>query len=237
MDIIQVLLALSDINDERNRVDPRKPLAVFYREIRELKNAIDAAEKKIDYLRGEDQDAQSEMDQLIIDGPRWVDEIAKAKDRMIRQRELTLKEMLVIQQEVVRLEDSMYYGEARVAELRDMKARYDMNRRQLSAKRKEMKTLYNERAEVYNREKAEADRVIAAFARQEDDLLEGLKPEERSIYREALRMNPENPVAMVDGDICNGCRIVLSKQLVKNVNHGNNVIFCENCLRILLPRV
>lgn len=231
----RVLLDLSDNNNERNKVDPKRQLAALYREIKEFHNTITATENKLNYLNHESQERQSELDQLILNGPKWAEDIAQAKDKMVRQRGLTLKDMLEIQQEVVRLEESMYYGEAKINELRDLLVQYDKNREKLIARLNELKANYNQHAEIYNQEKARTDILMEEFASRENGLLKGLSPEERTIYREALRSNPDNPVVMLEGDICGGCRIVLSKQLLKQVNQGSQLIFCENCLRIILP--
>lgn len=235
-DRTQILLALSENNDERNRVDPKRQLAALYREIKDFRNAIAATEKKLEILDREYQDRQSELDELILNGPIWEAEIIEAKDKMVRQRGLTLKDMLEIQQEVVRLEESMYYGEAKANDLRGLLIQYEKNRERLISRSKELKANYNQHAEIYNQEKAKTDVLMADFASKENQLLDGLSPEERAIYREALRSNQDNPVVMLEGEICGGCRIVLSKQLLKQVNQGTQLIFCENCLRIILPR-
>ncbi|MCL1805660.1 MAG: C4-type zinc ribbon domain-containing protein [Clostridiales bacterium] len=231
----QILLALSDNNAERNRVDPRRQLAALYREIKDFRNTIAATERKLEILDREYQERQDELDELILNGPRWEEEIASSKDKMVRQRGLTLKDMLEIQQDVVRLEESLYFGEARANDLRGLLIQYEKNREKLISRSRELKANYNQHAEVYNQEKAKTDVLMAEFASTENQLLEGLKPEERAIYREALRSNPENPVVKLEGEICGGCRIVLSRQLLKQVNQGAQLIFCENCLRIILP--
>ena len=235
IDMIQALLDLSENNDERNRIDPRKPLAILYREIKDLRSLISAAEKKLASLDAENQEREAELDQLILNKPKWVADIARAKDRMVRQRGLTLKDMLEIQQEVVRLEESVYYGESKIVDLRGKNVQYKKDRSRLTSKIRELKTDYNGRAEVYNREKAKADQLLGDFAAREDELLERIDPKARAAYREALRMNPDNPVVVLCREICNGCHIGLSKQLLKKINQGDQVIFCENCLRIILP--
>ena len=237
MDMIRVLLALSENNSERNRVDPRKQLIALYREIKELRNMINAAEKKLELMEAEELERQEELERLIQDKPKWVADIERAKDRMVRQRGLTLKDMLEIQQEVVRLEESVYYGESKIIDLRGKKTQYEKDSRKITAKIRELKTDYNDRADIYNQEKKKSDELLGEFAVKEDALLKGIKPAAAAAYREALRMNPESPVVVLDQEICGGCRIGLSKQLLKKVNQGENLIFCENCLRIILPDI
>ncbi|MDR0468837.1 MAG: C4-type zinc ribbon domain-containing protein [Peptococcaceae bacterium] len=235
MEIIRILLALSENNDERNQVDPRKQLSALYREIKEVQSLIIAAEKKLDFMNRENQERQDELDLLVQNGPKWTLEITRAKDRMVRQRGLTLKDMLEIQQEVVRLEENVYYGEARIVDLRDKRTQHEKASKQLISKIRELKTQYNQQAEVYNQEKGKADLLMSLYAEKENTLLEGVPPEAGKVYREALRTNPLNPVVNLEGEICGGCRIGLSKQQIKQINQKERLIFCENCLRIILP--
>jgi predicted nucleic acid-binding Zn-ribbon protein len=216
-------------------VDPKKQLSALYREIKEIRSAIEAAESRLAMMEMENQERQEELDQLVKDGPRWAMDITRAKDRMVRQRGLTLKDMLEIQQEVVRLEENVYYGEARVIDLREKRSEYEKARKQLLSQVRELKTQYNQQAGVYNVEKGKADLLMSDFAQKENALLEGIAPEAGKGYREALRSNPANPVVRLEGDICGGCRIGLSKRQIKQINQREHLTFCENCLRIILP--
>jgi len=233
--MIQVLLSLRENNQERVKIDPRIQLAALYREIREMLNDVDSMEKKLEQLSRNRQDLRSEQDQLVESKPVWMAEIESAKEKIIRQRGYTLKDMLGIQQEVVRLEEAMRAADARIEELHETEARILKARRQIQSKLTGLKGVYNQHAEVYNQEKAKADVLMDEYALREDSLLEELDPAGRSVYREALRLNPENPVVLMDGDICGGCKIGLSRQQVKYVNQGGKLVSCENCLRIILP--
>ena len=233
--MMQVLLLLSENNDERNRVDPKVQLAALYLEIKEMMNLISAMERRLDGIAHMTEDCRVEVDRLILDKPGWASDIAEARERIIRQRGLSLKDMLSIQQEVVKLEENMRQADLRIEELQQQREQYEENRQQLTARLRRQKAQYNQHAGVYNQEKAKADALMAEFAAKEDALLASLEPDDRSLFREALRSNPDNPVVILDGDICSGCRISLSTQLVKHVNRGNRLINCENCLRVLLP--
>ena len=233
--LIQALFSLSENNYERNKVDPKQQLGVLYREIRDMLRAITAMENKLEQLTEINQGQQEEWEQLLRDKPKWAADIEDAKERIIRQRGLTLKDMLRIQQEVVKLEDKIHNADVRASELQGDKDQFEQDRVHIVTRIKKLKAQYNQHAEIYNQEKAKADLVMGGFASREGELLRELSPEEQASYREALRSNPENPVVLLDGDVCSGCRIGLSKQLVKYVNQGDRLIICENCMRILLP--
>lgn len=235
MDTIRVLLLLSENNDDRVKVDPRIQLASLYREVREMLNTIAAMEKRLEQLEQLDKDLKNELGQLTRNMPDWAAEIELSKERIIRQRGLTLKDMLSIQQEVVKLESDIQAAEGRILELQERGALLSGNRKQILSRLQAIKSKYNQHAEVFNEEKAKADLVMEEIASKEEKLLEELNAEDRMTYKEALRLNPDNPVVILDGDICMGCRIGLSKQIVKQVNQVSKIIHCENCMRIILP--
>ena len=235
MEIRQVLLKLRENNDERNEADPSTQVAELYRESLDILATVTSLEKKLARLDRTKEEAHREMEQLILDRPRWVREIEIAKEGMIHQRDLSLKDKLGIQQEVVRLEDNLHLSGPRITELRDKQSRCEKAQENARATLREAREQYNRHAEVYNREKAEADRILAKYAGRENALLKELKPANRTIYKEALRANPSDPVALMEGEVCGGCRIGLSKQQIKFINLGDRLVFCENCLRILIP--
>lgn len=235
MDKIEILMALGENNRERSKVDPKKQLGPIYREIRDLKSAILAAEKQLSHMAREYQEKKEELDQLLLDVPKWTADIAKAKERMIRQRGLSLKDMLEIQQEVAKAEENQLLGEAKAIDLQNKLTAYTKEKSIAQARIKELKAQFNQRATIYNQEKAKADLQMASFAAKEEELMEGLDPETAALYQDAIRSNPDNPVVILEKDICGGCRIGLSKHMVKLVNHGDKLICCENCMRILLP--
>lgn|GEM_PF-1128730 len=235
MDTIRVLLSLSENNDERVKVDPKIQLASLYSEIREMLQSIAAMEKRMEQLALMDQENKKELAQLSQEMPLWTEEIEQVREKVVKQHGLTLKDMLGIKQDVARLEDALYEADARVLELRELQARVKGSRAQTQARLRDLKAKYNQHAELFNLEKEKADAVMAEYASKEDALLDELAPDARTAYREALRLNPDNPVVILDGEICMGCRIGLSKQLVKQVNQGGGLYFCENCMRIILP--
>jgi len=235
MELYEILLALNDNNLERNSVDPRGQLFEQYRELRALRSAVLSLEGQIRQEALEEQARKEELEQLVLQAEKWDLAIKQAKGKVNRQKGLTLKDMMMIQQEVVRLEDRKQAGEWRVTDLQNQQALYESERRPSLTRLKEMKARYNRIAETYNQDKAESDALIGSYASKEDELLKELKPVAQAMYRQALKSNPENPIALLEGEICGGCRIGLSIYLVKQIRQGNQVIACENCSRILLP--
>ena len=235
MDMVQVMLRLSENNVERVKVDPRIQLAALYRETREILGRITALEKRLGQFAQMQKESRGEMDRLISRMPQWRIDIEDAKERLVHQQGLTLKDMLGIQQEAMRLEDEACAAETKIGALRSEQEQYDAHSKKILARLQELKAQYNQYAGVYNQEKAETQVILARFSSRENELLAQLKPEDTATYRDALKKNPDSPVATLEGEICSGCRIGISKQTIKQVAQVRRAVLCENCLRILLP--
>ncbi|MDR1192907.1 MAG: hypothetical protein LBK98_01870 [Peptococcaceae bacterium] len=235
MGVAATLLALGAISEEKNRIDPKKQLAPIYQEIKTLRGLILAGEKQVSDLRLRQEERQRELAAILEKAPALKENIIRAKEKMARQRGMSLKDMLEIQQEVARAEEKQLRDEARMADIRRANEAYPAEREQLLARIKELKENYNGLAGQYNQEKAQADLRVAALISREEGMLEELTPAVATMYREALGHCPENPVAILEKGICGGCRIGLSKQLIKHVCQDGQPARCENCLRLLLP--
>ena len=236
MEIMQVLLSLVDNNVERVKINPKTQLAPLYREILGLRQGLQAMECRLAELEKRNRDGTEETERLIQAKTAWGEEIEKLKDQLVRSRDLTLKEMLSVQQQVVQFEDSIHLADERIVELRMERKQDEQTQTELTALRKSQTVKYNQRAEIYNREKANADILMQEYGEKEDSLLAQLPPGDRMVYREALRSNPESPVASLDGDSCGGCRIGLSTQIVRTALRGEKLVYCENCMRVLVVR-
>ena len=235
MGATEVLLSLNEICKTRNSVNPQKQLAPLYKEIFSLKSAIQAGEERMGQETREHQERRHELERLLLDVPKWEKEIGLAKEKMIRQRGLGLKDMLAIQQEVAKTEEKQLLGESRVIELQEKIKGFEEEQRINRDRINEMKDQYNKLAVKYNDEKAKADLRMAALDSQEEGLLEELSPEFASVYQDALKSCPDSPAVMLQKGICGGCHIAISRQMVKLVNLQERPVRCENCFRILLP--
>jgi len=235
MDLIQVMLSLGENNAQRVKIDPKIQLASLFQEIQEVYRSVKAAEKRLEQAMAMHKDCQDELDRLVEEKPQWLDAVEKAKESMVYQRGLSMREMLNIQQEVTRLEDDISQSDSKAANLRSAREHHGRRSKQLLEKLRELRTQYNQQAEVYNRDKAKADVLMAEYAAKEEELLKDVEASDKAVYLEALRLNPEDPVAVLTGDFCSGCRIGLSKQLINVIIKSGKLTSCENCLRVILP--
>ena len=237
MELIEIMLALRENNSARVRIDPRVQLAALYAEIQSMRSEITSVEDRLGQVSAARDERLSEIDNIIVSKPVWEREIENAKEILVHKRGLTLKEMLNIQQEVARVENDLSQADSRIESL-SLEARQLSKRRKLILLRlRDLKAQYNQHAAIYNEEKVKADELLAVHDAVENDLLQKLTPEDRTVYAEALRLNPESPIVILDRDICVGCRIGLSKQLIKHVNQLRKLVCCENCVRVILPDI
>jgi len=235
MDLIQIMISLSENNDARIKIDPRIQLAALYREIREMRNAVSDMENKLEQATGARERCREEIRRIIDSKPIWAKEIESAKESLVYKRGLTLKEMLAIQQSVARAENDISQADSLIANLRLESERHERDRKRILVTLQELKAQYNQHAFIYNQEKSEADALMAGYNERENELLARLSPRDRVVYQEALRLNPESPIVFLDGEVCLGCKIGLPKQMVKYVNQLTGLVCCENCLRVVIP--
>ena len=233
--MIEILLALSKNNKERSTVDPRRQLGRAYREIKNLQEGIKAAQAHLEQLAAANAAEKEELGQLLLKAPQWDKKIMEAKDRLLNQGGLSLKDQLEIQQEVAKADQNRQLGKARISELESKLGAYAAERETTAARLKELKLQYNQRVAAYKQEKSKADLKMAEYNSNEEALLESLSPEMHATYYKALKSNPDSPVALIERGICSGCRIGVPKQLAKLVNQVGQLVCCESCQRILAP--
>lgn len=64
-----------------------------------------------------------------------------------------------------------------------------------------------------------------------------VEPKDLALYRELRRKKAGRAVALLQGDLCLGCRVSLPSQLVQEARRGSELVTCSSCGRILCPSV
>jgi predicted nucleic acid-binding Zn-ribbon protein len=83
------------------------------------------------------------------------------------------------------------------------------------------------------KDKAEMEAAIAELEKKRSAMAEGIEKESLKLY-EALRSKRQGKaVAMVEQGMCQGCRIVLPMNKVKQIKTGQMLVQCGSCERIL----
>ncbi len=99
--------------------------------------------------------------------------------------------------------------------LREMESAWQETQAQLSAERDDLQR----RLAVLRRERQQLARTLSASALRTYDYMRQLKG--------------DTAVAQLKGGVCQGCRVSVSKNKVREVHAGNTLVSCGNCDRIL----
>lgn len=90
----------------------------------------------------------------------------------------------------------------------------------------------NESRENLDKEVAQLNTEIAELTKQENDICDGIDQEIIMKFQRIIRRNRKGIVA-VTGNVCDGCHMVLPAQFANEVRHGDKILFCPYCSRIL----
>ena len=90
----------------------------------------------------------------------------------------------------------------------------------------------NEQRENLDKEIAVCNEQMNALNAKENEVAEGIDSETIIKFRRIIRRNKKGIVA-IKGNVCDGCHMVLPAQFANEVRHGDKILFCPYCSRIL----
>lgn len=90
----------------------------------------------------------------------------------------------------------------------------------------------NESKSSLDKELAEYNKKLAELEKKEAVEAEGIDSETIIKFQRIIRRNRKGIVA-VKGNVCDGCHMVLPAQFANEVHHGEKILFCPYCSRIL----
>ncbi|MDD5634648.1 MAG: C4-type zinc ribbon domain-containing protein [Candidatus Omnitrophica bacterium] len=96
----------------------------------------------------------------------------------------------------------------------------------------EKKKVETEKEKIKSEEK-KIDSELAELKAERDKALEGVSDEILKRYDAILKNKGRTALAKLTGGICGECHMSLRSQVINDVKLRKNLIFCENCARIL----
>ena len=90
----------------------------------------------------------------------------------------------------------------------------------------------NDARENLDKEIAICNDQLNGLSVKENDVARGIDSETIIKFRRIIRRNKKGIVA-VKGNVCDGCHMVLPAQFANEVRHGDKILFCPYCSRIL----
>ena len=188
----------------------------FKREYIEKNKLYEEKKDIVARLRVELDEAQRKREE----GERGMDAISTHREYEILEKQIS---------EAQALEDSkrkeLQRKEKSMAELNDLlKSEEDL----IASTEKDV----NEARENLDKEIAACNEKLEALKAQEAEISEGIDSETIMKFQRIIKRNRKGIVA-VKGKVCDGCHMILPAQFANEVHHGEKILFCPYCSRIL----
>lgn len=188
----------------------------FKREYIEKNKLYEEKKDIVARLRVELDEAQRKREE----GERGMDAISTHREYEILEKQIS---------EAQALEDSkrkeLQREEKSMAELNDLlKSEEDL----IASTEKDV----NEARENLDKEISSCNEKLEALKAQEAEISEGIDSETIMKFQRIIKRNRKGIVA-VKGKVCDGCHMILPAQFANEVHHGEKILFCPYCSRIL----
>ena len=188
----------------------------FKREYIEKNKLYEEKKDIVARLRVELDEAQRKREE----GERGMDAISTHREYEILEKQIS---------EAQALEDSkrkeLQREEKSMAELNDLlKSEEDL----IASTEKDV----NEARENLDKEITACNEKLEALKAQEAEISEGIDSETIMKFQRIIKRNRKGIVA-VKGKVCDGCHMILPAQFANEVHHGEKILFCPYCSRIL----
>ncbi len=178
-------------------------------------------------LYEEKKDIVARLRVELDEAQRKREEGEKGEDSISTHREYEILEKQI--SEAQALEDSkrkeLQREEKSMAELNDLlKSEEDL----IASTEKDV----NEARENLDKEIASCNEKLEALKSEEAKWSEGIDSETIMKFQRIIKRNRKGIVA-VKGKVCDGCHMILPAQFANEVHHGEKILFCPYCSRIL----
>lgn len=225
---LERLKSLQDVLAEKYEIEAK---------VEELPKTLDGSTEsldrfKIEYIEKnklyeEKKDIVARLRVELDEAQRKREEGERGMDAISTHREYEILEKQI--SEAQALEDSkrkeLQREEKSMAELNDLlKSEEDL----IASTEKDV----NEARENLDKEIAACNEKLEALKAQEAEISEGIDSETIMKFQRIIKRNRKGIVA-VKGKVCDGCHMILPAQFANEVHHGEKILFCPYCSRIL----
>lgn len=225
---LERLKKLQDVLAEKYEIEAK---------VEELPKTLDGSTESLDRFKREyieknelyeeKKDIVARLKVELDEAQRRREEGEKGMDAISTHREYEILEKQI--SEAQALEDSkrkeLQREEKSMAELNDLlKGEEDL----IASTEKDV----NEARENLDKEIAACNEKLEALKAKEAEMSEGIDSETIMKFQRIIRRNRKGIVA-VKGKVCDGCHMILPAQFANEVHHGEKILFCPYCSRIL----
>ena len=195
-------------------------------ELPRVRQALQDEEKKLSRQRTKLRDRELEMQSLT-------DKIVSVEDRLYGGRIKNPKELANLQEEVQSLK-------RRKGELEDqvLEAMIEVEESEASVteQRERLARLEAEWQETQARLSAEQNELISRLSQLKAEragLQRAIEAGDLALYEDLRRRRGGQAVALLEGELCQACRVTLPTTKVQQARQGEALTLCSSCERIL----
>ncbi len=225
---LERLKSLQDVLAEKYEIEAK---------VEELPKTLDGSTESLDRFKREyieknklyeeKKDIVARLRVELDEAQRKREEGEKGMDAISTHREYEILEKQI--SEAQALEDSkrkeLQREEKSMAELNDLlKSEEDL----IASTEKDV----NEARENLDKEIAVCNEKLEALKAKEAEMSDGIDSETIMKFQRIIKRNRKGIVA-VKGKVCDGCHMILPAQFANEVHHGEKILFCPYCSRIL----
>ena len=211
--------------------DIEREIATLPKHIAQIEKALDSHLRRLEADRAALAANQKERKRLEDDAKVEGQKISKLKDQTLSAK--TNEQYRAFQHEIEFCEQAIRKAEDRILDLMGEAEPLDGNVKKAEAALKEEKQ-HVEAEKAQARERTAADRKLLEEAQAErKTVVAGIQPQSYSTYERIRRKWHGSAVAEVVDGRCSACQIMLRPQFFQDLRHGEQLMQCESCGRIL----
>ena len=229
LEVFENLKALQDILSEKIELEQKiqeiPKLLVTQEELlsRMKKSFID---KNLDYERA--KSSESEYRNSLADAEAKIEKAERNMEAISTQREYEAldKEREDAEERAKDFRNKLLREERIILDL-------DEQMKQSQALIEQQERDIEERRKGIEAEVAAQKSQIQALSEREKSLTPDLEPEVLFKFERIIRNKMGKGIVAIKNGVCMGCHMILPAQFANNVRHGEEIVFCPYCSRIL----
>lgn len=228
------LFKLQELVQQEQQLRGKHELKPLISTLRKLQDSIKETEAWCDDLQRQAEEAEKKARELEKNIAEVNKKKESGKEKLYGAKGGSLKELLSLQQSVLKMEDEIEKGEALYWELEKQIEELKNERQSAKEKIRNLKKEYNENVKIYKEQVGQLEIKLAENKAMQEEIRGLMKPEILRLFTEVEKRIPGTPVAFLKGEICSGCRISIPSIQALRIKEGKTLNRCENCGRILI---
>jgi predicted nucleic acid-binding Zn-ribbon protein len=230
----RLLWKLQELKLEEDSLLQSEELKSVVGKLKGFQEKVKTGEKELQMLLQMIEKTEKEVADLEEESGCLAEQAKINKKKLYEAKGSTLKELLSLQQSVLKLESQGQETEEKYWDLLKRIEECKRKKNQYQETIKIWQKEFDEGITQYKKMKAELELKLAEIKSKQEEVVEQLLPQVKKLYQEAERRYPLNFVAKLRKSSCLGCHIGVSSVSERRVKEGKTLQHCDNCGRILI---